>query len=57
MFNAVVNIKKREKKKIELLKVKKQTVVACFQFSAHVIKRETNIKVRLCTVKNKNMRS
>ena len=31
--------------------------VKAFSQDAHVIKRETKIKVRLCTVKNKNMRS
>jgi len=32
-------------------------LVEAFSQDAHVIKRETKIKVRLCTVKNKNMRS
>jgi len=32
-------------------------LVKAFSQDAHVIKRETKIKVRICTVKNKNMRS
>jgi len=32
-------------------------LVKAISQDAHIIKRETSIKVRLCTVKNKNMRS
>ena len=32
-------------------------LVKAFSHDVHVIKRETKIKVRICTVKNKNMRS
>ena len=95
-------ITKREKKKIELLKERKQTIMVCFQFSdtsssvtfhkrfiglvcdfwhnlvnyfyqtksqvtlnwlklfhrmRTLLREKQTIKVRICTVKNKNMRS